>query len=149
MKMNSIKNVIDAGIGSIGCNATIIRGLNESVIPELLDLMMTTEQIHTIHFRNMTKVGDILQNVPYSMEELKEVVHGYIPNMYSYPTIKNGVECQGHECFGCCYRFKIGHKQVCIIEFASPTSAKCWDRGWLDNDFKLHSYFGQMLNLEK
>jgi len=144
LKMGAIKNCIDIGIKSMAITAIIARGLNEEVIPEMLEMADRTPEIQSIHFRNVSKMGTwgpFDTQEPYSIEELKDMVKKYIPDLESCKPTPGFVAPEGEECHGCCHRFIHNHVSIELIDFASEISSKCWKRGTDYNIDHVMTYF--------
>ena len=153
MRLRAIDNCISIGMNTIGICAIIIRGVNEEVIPHLLEYADNHPEIPAIHFRTMSDRGTWLNNKPYTLEEIKDLLKQHIPNLDDKPKI-SGFEPdinKGQKCYGCCdriiYKPSIG---LNLVEFGSKRSAKCWKRGYVsDSDFTITTFFERIRNEKK
>jgi len=149
MKTTALLNMLDLDYKRIAITAIIVRGLNEVVIPELLMLGEKHKAVRAVHFRNMAKVGRWVDTEPYELDELKDLLKQHMGDEAvdnPYKILKGVTAPKGMKCHNCCYQFqKDLYTQVCLIEFATERSAKCWYRGQLLNDnFKIVPMFENM-----
>ncbi len=142
-KMNAIQNCIKIGIKSMALTAIIARDFNEEVIPELLKLANNHDEIQTIHFRNVSKMGTwgLFEEEPYTIEELKDLIRPHIPELNYLPKMPGYTAPPGKQCYDCCYRFVYNNMSIDLIDFASEDAAKCWKRGTDYNVNHVMTYF--------
>lgn len=132
-KVAAFESLVRFGLGRICLTAMVVRGLNESVIPELLKLG-ENKNVRYVHFRNAAHVGRSAQTEPYSIGELKKLVGGYFTPRQFAPHCVRELHCPPQSGRTCCYRFRPDdHLQVSLIEFASEQSSGCVRRGRLLN----------------
>jgi len=147
-KLKGLNNAIEMGMTSIAITAIIIRDYNEEVIPQLLELADKYPQIVVVNFRNFAKSGKWadIDNKPYSVKEMKELLKPYYPEIDNYETPKRWVPTGDQKCFGCCSRFIANRTRISLIDFASTVSSKCWKRGYLSNDsFEVTNFFERII----
>ena len=149
-KLQALENLRRYQIKRFSLTAIVARGINEETIPELLELAEKYKDIvRYIHFRTAASIGRFVDTVPYSLEELKELVRPYFNDEKFKPKCLNEIHCLPEENKGCCYRFRPTNRlQISLIEFASPRSATCHKRGKLLDDFKIVPFFEDMISKE-
>lgn len=115
--------------------ALIIRGLNEDIIPQLIDLGRRHPRVvRYLHFRNAAKLGRYQETEPYQMSGLKALVSSYFSPEEFRPRSIGEVNCPPQGNPGCCYRFRPTPRlQISLIEFGSPRSFNCPRRGRITN----------------
>jgi molybdenum cofactor biosynthesis enzyme MoaA len=148
-KMRALETLERYFVGRLCLSAIIVRALNESVVPELLDLAHRHRRIvRYIHIRTAGETGRWGKNVPYTLEELKEVVRPHFTeDQFSVRCVRESYCASGQGC-GACYRFRPTHRlQISLIEFATPRAASCPKRGKLvDRKFLVQSFFENMMH---
>lgn len=145
-RLQAFNNCVDIGMNTIGVCAIIIRGVNEEVIPQLINFASKHKEIPAIHFRTMMQVGAYLNTKPYSLQELKKLVEYYVPELNNKPQIKGFDPPPGEECNDCCYRFVLNPGLgINLVEWGSERTTKCWFRGYVsDNDFTIQHMFERL-----
>jgi len=143
MRLRAFNNCVDIGMNTIGICAIIIRGINEEVVPQLIEFAEQHKEIPAIHFRTMTRSGAFLRNEPYTLQELKKIVEKYVPGLNDKPNIRGFIPPEGKKCYDCCYRFVMNPGLgINLVEFGSARSTKCWLRGFVsDDDFTIEAMF--------
>lgn len=150
-KMASVTNLIVNGIKHVVLSAIIVRGLNEVVIQDLLDIAYTyPETFNFIHFRSATPIGKWVDTEPYAVEELKDLVKPYFTDHEFRPRCYGEISCGSDSENDCCYRFRPEkHLQISLIEFASAGSMCCLKRGKVHKDnFTVSQFFSDMLRTD-
>jgi len=147
-KLQAFENLIRFDIKRVGLSALIARGVNEQIVPELLDLAERHKRnVRYIHFRTAAKVGRWVDTIPYSLEELKSLVGMHFSAEAFSPRCLNEIHCRPDENRNCCYRFRPTNRlQISLIEFASDRSVECPKRGKLMDDFRVLPFFKQMIS---
>jgi len=143
-KMQALENLDQHFRGRVEISAIIVRGLNEGVIPELLELADRHRGIiRYIHFRTAAKAGRWGETAPYSLEELKELVRPFFAVEQFQPQSLWEPHCAPGQGCGACYRFRPSPRlQISLIEFATERAASCFKRGKLvDGQFLVQSFF--------
>lgn len=151
-KIKALKNLNDVGISRIAITAIIVRGINEGIVPELMDLAATHKNVRYVHYRSVGKVGRFIDTDPYTLQELKQLADRYIPRDANFERrIRfDGLDATpGNRCFGCMGCFEYQHNQkieICLIDFAKPDTFTCWKRGKLiEETFQLETFFENMV----
>jgi molybdenum cofactor biosynthesis enzyme MoaA len=147
-KMEALETLDKHFPGRVELSAIIVRGLNEDVIPELLQLADRHRRVvRYIHFRVAAKAGRWAETAPYALEELKEIVRPYFTAEQFQPRCLWEIHCAPGEGCGGCYRFRpTSRLQVSLIEFATPRVAACHQRGKLvDREFRVQSFFENIM----
>ncbi len=131
MKIDSFKSLAAHKLGRICLTAIIVRGLNEDVIPQLIDLADThRNMVRYIHLRNAGKFGKFTDTEPYDLTELKALVARHFSPTQFKPACVGEIFCSEEEAGVCCYRFRPTPRlQISLIEFASKRAAQCPKRG--------------------
>jgi molybdenum cofactor biosynthesis enzyme MoaA len=148
-KMNALETLDKYFPGRVEISAIIVRGLNEGVIPELLELAHRHSRIvRYIHFRTSAKAGRWGETSPYSLEELKEIVRPYFTWKQFQPQCLWETHCEPGQGCGGCYRFRpTARLQISLIEFATQRAASCFKRGKLvDKQFLVQSFFENIMH---
>jgi len=168
IKMGALQNLAEAGFKRVSISAIIVKGLNEGVIPDLLDIQEEyVKTVRYIHYRTSSNIGryDDEYIDTYTAPELNAVVDGYIKEKYNLKEprriIRNGktpTDGQGNEmpvkekgipnriCRNCCNQYWLHSRlQISIIEFGTDNSSLCWHRGKLMNDYTIQPFFENML----
>jgi len=132
-KLVAFDSLVSYKIGRVCLSAIIVRGLNEDVIPQLVELADRHQDIvRYIHFRNAAKVGAWENTEPYSIDELKRLVKQFFSEDEFRQRCIAEVHCPPESGKECCYRFRPTKRlQISIIEFASERSSRCPRRGRL------------------
>jgi molybdenum cofactor biosynthesis enzyme MoaA len=120
-KMEAFESLMAAKIGRVMLSAIIVRGLNEGVIGELIEMAEEhSDVVRYIHLRTAAPVGVWENTEPYRMEEFKELVGQYFTAEQMQPKCVAEVFCDSRSGNNCCYRFRPNRRlQVSLIEFAS------------------------------
>lgn len=143
-KMKALETLDTHFPGRVEISAIIVRGLNEDVVPELLELAARHRRIvRYIHIRTAAKAGRWAETAPYTLEELKEIVRPHFTGEQFRPQCLWETHCAPGQGCGACYRFRpTARLQVSLIEFATPRAASCPQRGKLvDRKFRVQSFF--------
>jgi molybdenum cofactor biosynthesis enzyme MoaA len=143
-KMQALDTLDEHFRGRVEISAIIVRGLNEDVVPELLELAERYRRtVRYIHFRTAAKAGRWGETAPYTLEELKEIVQPYFTEEEFQPQCLWETNCAPGEGCGGCYRFRPTPRlQISLIEFATQRAASCFKRGKLvDRKFLVQSFF--------
>lgn len=146
-KLKAFNSVIKNKLGRLEIGAIIVRGLNENIIPELINLAENNQDVvRYLHFRSVGKVGKFKETEPYTTLELKELIKDYFNPIQFELKCKTEMSCNFNSLNNCCYRFKpFPRLQISLIEFASKQSENCPNRGKLINDkFIIEPFFAEM-----
>jgi molybdenum cofactor biosynthesis enzyme MoaA len=147
-KMKALETLAQYFPGRVEISAIIVRGLNEYVVPELLELAGRHRRIvRYIHFRTAAKAGRWGETDPYTLEELKEVVRPHFTREQFRPQCLWETHCPPEQGCGACYRFRpTARLQISLVEFATPRAASCPQRGKLvDRKFRVQSFFENIM----
>ncbi len=151
-KLAALRNLTDAGFTRIAITAIIVRGVNEGVVPELMELADQFKSVRYVHYRSVGKVGRYVDTEPYDLQELKKLVDSYLPrdDAFERKVKFDGLDATpGNRCFGCmgCYEYQQNQKiEICLIDFAKPDTFTCWKRGKLIEDtFQIETFFENMV----
>jgi molybdenum cofactor biosynthesis enzyme MoaA len=146
-KMEALETLEKHFPGRVELSAIIVRGLNEDVIPELLQLADRYRVVRYIHFRVAAKAGRWAETEPYTLEGLKEIVRPYFTEEQFQPRCLWEIHCEPGQGCGGCYRFRpTSRLQISLIEFATPRVASCFQRGQLvDREFRVQSFFEKII----
>jgi molybdenum cofactor biosynthesis enzyme MoaA len=148
-KMKALETLDQNFPGRVEISAIIVRGLNENVVPELLELAdRHPRTVRYIHFRTAAKAGRWGETAPYTLQELKEVVRPYFTQEQFQPQCLWEPHCAPADGCGGCYRFRPTPRlQISLIEFATPRAASCFQRGKLvDRQFLVQSFFENIMH---
>lgn len=148
-KMRALQTLDQHFTGRVEISAIIVRGLNEGVIPELLELAHSHSRIvRYIHFRTSAKAGRWGETPPYTLDELKEIVRPYFTPAQFQPQCLWETHCDSGKGCGGCYRFRPTPRlQISLIEFATQRAASCFKRGKLvDRQFIVQSFFENIMH---
>jgi molybdenum cofactor biosynthesis enzyme MoaA len=145
-KRDAFHSLISYRLGRVGLSAIIVRGLNEEVIPQLVELAKRNAVVRYLHFRNAGKVGRWLDTEPYSIGELIRLVRPYFSEEEFAPKCVQEPYCPPESGNECCYRFRpTGRLQVSLVEFNSDRAAMCQKRGRLvDDSYIIRPFFVSM-----
>jgi molybdenum cofactor biosynthesis enzyme MoaA len=147
-KMQALETLHRHWSGRLCLSAIIVRGVNEGVIPELLELAEWHRGIvRYIHFRTAGRAGRWLDTEPYSLEELKELVRIHFTEQQWQPRCVWELHCPPGEGCGGCYRFRPNRRlQISLIEFGTRRACTCPKRGKLvDSKFLVQSLFESIM----
>lgn len=148
-KLLALENLQKYGIKRVCLSAIIIRGENEKVIAELIELAEKySDVVRYIHFRSAAKVGRWINTEPYTQAELKQLVQPHFNEEQFAPSCVREIYCTKEEGGTCCYRFRPTRRlQISLIEFATQKSALCPKRGKvLSEGFRIQPFFENMIN---
>lgn len=149
MKMKALRNMVDARISRIGIGAIIVRGLNEFVIPDLLELAKLYSGVQYLHFRTVGKAGRYFESDPYFVSDLKSLISKFFTDqeVNRRVLIDGKRDLPGQKCQQCCFYFRPNNRlEIALIEFASDRSRNCWRRGKLRNEtFEIYPWFEDMV----
>jgi molybdenum cofactor biosynthesis enzyme MoaA len=132
-KLAAFEVLADSHIGRICISAIIVRGLNEDVIGQVIELgMKRPDAVRYIHLRNACNVGTRFPSQPYTMEELRDLVRvHFTPEQFEQQCVAE-VHCPPESNRGCCYRFRPTPRlQISLVEFLSARALNCPQRGRL------------------
>jgi MoaA/NifB/PqqE/SkfB family radical SAM enzyme len=144
-KIKAFRNFIKYGVGRIAVTAIIARGVNEFIVPQLIQLANRYPEIRYLHFRTAAAIGTFLDKEPYTMDDLKEMVSAeYTPEQMA-PNCIGEISCSSDSGNTCCYRFRPTKRvQVSLIEFASEGAQNCTKRGKLLENYEIVPWFKEM-----
>ena len=149
-KLKGLENLRAHGIKRVCLSAIITRGLNESVIGELLALADEySDVVRYIHFRSAAMVGRWANTLPYTQAELIELMRPHFSKQQMDPNCLGEIFCTEEEGGDCCFRFRPTKRlQVSLIEFATEKSSRCHKRGKLSmDDFTIQPFFENMMKV--
>jgi molybdenum cofactor biosynthesis enzyme MoaA len=148
-KMKALETLDKHFPGRVEISAIIVPGLNEDVVPQLLELAGRHHQIvRYIHFRTSAKVGRWGETPPYTLEQLKDIVRPFFTEEQFQPQCLWETSCAPGEGCGGCYRFRPTPRlQISLVEFATQRAASCPKRGKLvDRKFLVQSFFENIMH---
>ncbi|MBI9020573.1 MAG: radical SAM protein [Verrucomicrobia bacterium] len=130
-KLEAFQALAQNSHSKVSLTAIIVRGLNEDVIPQLVDLAKNNpDTVGYLHFRNAGKVGAFVDTEPYSLEEIKALTQPYFSEEEFAQACLGEVHCPPGNGRTCCYRFRPNRRlQISLIEFVSDRAANCPKRG--------------------
>jgi len=130
-KNEAFKALVASRVARVCLTAIIVRGWNESVIPELLNLADEhSDEVRYIHLRNAGRVGEFADTEPYTLEELKGLMGEHFTDDQMRPQCVGEIHCPAHASRNCCFRFRPTRRlQISLVEFASERAANCPKRG--------------------
>jgi molybdenum cofactor biosynthesis enzyme MoaA len=146
-KLAAFHSLVSYGFARVCLTAIIVRGVNEDVISQLIELANThNKTVRYIHLRNAGKVGAWSETESYSLGELKGLVSQYFSKKEFEPKCVKELFCPPASGNECCYRFRPTERlQISLIEFNSDRSVKCPKRGRLVmNSSKVQPLFESM-----
>ena len=149
-KLKGLENLRAYGIKRVCLSAIITRGVNESVIAELLALADEySDVVRYIHFRSAAMVGRWADTQPYTQAELIELMRPHFSEKQLNPNCLGEIFCTEEEGGDCCFRFRPTKRlQVSLIEFATEKSSMCPKRGKLSmKDFTIQPFFENMMKV--
>jgi hypothetical protein len=122
--------------------ATIIRGLNESVIPDLLELTKRYPMIRYLHYRSQLLAGNYIKEEPYTLKELETLVDKYTPIKNPYKVSRSG---EDDICCGSCKMvWSTKQLQISLVASNQIENNECHLRGYIRDDFELEPFFKSM-----
>lgn len=151
-KLQALSNLAKHDIRRVIISAIITRDVNESTIPELIELAGKYKKVvRYIHFRTAAQTGRWVNTKPYTLSELKELVRPHFTAAAFQPKCIREISCPPEANRDCCYRFHpTSRLQVSLIEFATAKSAACKKRGkLLDKSFIIQPFFEHMIETGK
>ncbi len=153
-KMAALEQLKRFGIGRVVLNAILIRDLNEYVVKDLIDLAKEhSDIVRYIHFRNMTKIGDWLDNEPFSMDEMKGLMTQHFSADQMVKKSLYEVIClvEKGQYNTCCHRFRPDRRlQISLIDFCAPNARDCPYKGTLiDERFVTQGVYERMWAIGK
>ena len=149
-KMKALQNLQEYGIGRVCLSAIITRGVNESVVGELIELAEKySDVVRYIHFRSAAMVGRWANTLPYTSAELFELMKPHFTEEQLKPKCVAEIHCPPESGNDCCYRFRPNNRlQISLIEFATSKSANCPFRGkLLPDNFRIQPFFQNMIDV--
>jgi molybdenum cofactor biosynthesis enzyme MoaA len=147
-KLNALDNLRRHGIGRVCLSAIIVRGVNERVIGELIDVATRySDVVRYLHFRSAAMIGRWVNTKPYDLAELKSLVRPYFEDDAFVASCVRELNCNGGD-GECCFRFRPTRRlQISLIEFASERATLCHGRGkLLPQGFRIEPFFLNMRN---
>ncbi|MCE5195158.1 MAG: radical SAM protein [Nitrospiraceae bacterium] len=131
LKLDSFKAMVNSGLGRMSLTAIILRGLNEDVIPQLIELALKNDRsIRYVHFRNAGNVGRHKETKPYSIEELKDMTRVLFNEHQFQQRCIGESHCSLETGRNCCYRFRPTDRlQISLLEFYTEKAFLCHKRG--------------------
>jgi len=141
-KLKALDNLRDLGWKRLILTATIIKNFNESVVPDLLELVKRYPMIKYLHYRSQLLAGNYLKDHPFTLEELEELVDKYTPITNPYKVSRSGQEdiC----CGSCKMVWSTKHLQVSLVASNQIENNECHLRGYIREDFELEPFFKSM-----
>jgi molybdenum cofactor biosynthesis enzyme MoaA len=149
-KLKALENLRACGIRRVCLSAIITRGVNESVIGELLTLADEySDIVRYIHFRSAAMVGRWADTLPYTQAELIDLMRPHFTEQQMNPSCLREIFCTKEEGGECCFRFRPTRRlQISLIEFATEKSSRCPKRGKLSMDnFTIQPFFENMMKV--
>ena len=134
-KMQALENLARLNFKRVAICAILIRGLNEFVVPDLIEMQkMYPKTVKFIHFRSMGKLGRFIDIEPYTVKEMAEVLQNHVDFVHG---IKRAIFT---ECIGCpgCDRRVIDGLEYALVGFPNYD---CKMRGHLLPEFKVKQFF--------
>ncbi len=130
-KLEAFEALVEHGHSRVSLTAIIVRGFNEDVIPQLIELAKKNPStVGYLHFRNAGKVGAFVETEPYTIEEIKELTASHFSEKEFAPACLGEVYCPAETGRTCCYRFRPTRRlQISLIEFVSDRATQCPKRG--------------------
>lgn len=146
LKLQALENMSNENYKRVVLCCTIIKNLNEHVIPDVLEVANKYKMIRYIHYRSQTHNGRWVEekDKPYTIDEIEKLVSCYIPELKNpYKIIRDGISApEGKHCNNCCKCSWVNKDlQIALIDSGSERIRKCHMRGQLNNDFTLTSFF--------
>jgi len=130
-KLEAFQALVDSSLTRVCLTAVIVRGLNEDVMPQLVELALKNPKtVRYIHIRNAGNVGRFEQTKSYDIHDLKRMAR----NLFTEEQFKEGcvgeLHCPPESGRDCCYRFRPTPRlQISLLEFFSKKAAHCPKRG--------------------
>jgi len=150
-KMEGLTNLIEYGIKRVALSAIVVRGYNEQVIGELIELTEKyPNKVRYLHFRSAAMTGRWVNTEPYTAVELKQLMRPYFPKeKIVQKGVLQEIFCTPDKGNDCCFRFRPTRKlQISLIEFASENSQRCPYRGkLLPDDFRIQPFYENMVKV--
>lgn len=141
-KLKALDNLRDMGCKRIILTGTIIRGLNESIIPDLLELTKRYPMIRYLHYRSQLLAGNYLDDEPYTLKELEDLVDKYTPIKNPYKVTRSG---EDDICCGSCKMvWSVKGLEVSLVASNQIENNECYLRGYIREDFELEPFFKSM-----
>jgi len=147
-KLAALEALRSYGIGRVALSAIVVRGMNEYVVGELLELAdRYSDIVRYVHFRSAAKVARWVDTEPYRTAELKELLSYYVDPGQALGSNTLEHSCDHRNDRDCCDRISANRLlQVGLIEFASEKSERCPIRGKLmNNTFTIQPFFENMI----
>ena len=163
MKIQALDNMVKAKLGKVLISSSLIRGFNEDVIPDILDIVNKYKKIvHNIKFRAQGHIGRFIENEdnPYTTPEILKLLEKHIGEEAIYKNIilsgehsinvatKNmdyqkkyygysfpsGKPCA--LCLGknCCMHFSPSRGLQIFVLDNFTQQGTCWRKGFLTNE---------------
>jgi len=144
-------NLDKYGIKRVAISAIIVRGYNEQVIGELIELGdKYPDTVKYIHFRSAVMTGRWANTEPYSQAELRELMKAHYPeDALVQKNLLQEIHCMPEDKRDCCFRFRPTRKmQISLVETASDNSQKCPKRGkLLPGEFTIQPFYENMVKV--
>ena len=146
-KLKALDNMEAAHYNRVVLCTTLVRGLNEDAIPQVLDVAEKYNCVKYIHYRSQLHLSNWVKEKAYNLKEIDELVGSYLPEWKNpYRLIRDGVHAPpGKKCRYCCKCAWVKpNLQIALIDTSSDGIRKCHMRGKLNDDFTLTSFFESM-----
>jgi molybdenum cofactor biosynthesis enzyme MoaA len=130
-KLDSFRALVNSGLTRVCLTAVIVRGLNEDVIPQLVELAMNNSKaVRYLHIRNAGNVGRWDATDPYTLEDLVAMTRGLFTEDQFRQQCVAELHCPSDSGRNCCYRFRpTSRLQISLLEFYTKRAALCPKRG--------------------
>jgi len=146
-KLQALENMENLGYKRVVLCTTLVRGLNEEVIPQVLEVANKHKCVKYIHYRSQLHLSNWIQEKEYNLKEIEELVSSYIPEWNNpFRIARDGITAPpGKKCRYCCKSYWVRPDlQISLIDAAGQNIRRCHMRGKLNDDFTLTSFFESM-----
>ncbi len=130
-KLNAFQALVDSGLTRICLSAIIVRGFNEDVIPQLVELALKNPKaVRYIHIRNAGNVGRWEETEPYKIDDIKRMTRDLFTEEQFEQRCVAELHCSPTSGRDCCYRFRPTPRlQISLLEFFTKQASLCPKRG--------------------
>jgi len=140
-KLRALETLFRAGVRRTSAGMIIIKGMNEDVIDDLLQLADTHKSMRYLFIRPLAPIGNFVGYETYSVEETFEIVKERLKEKNKKITrmVERTPYCK--DCRGCLCFIVDGKYQIGITDMSRDQCRNCRYRGKLKNDYKIVPFF--------
>ena len=143
-KQKALERILETRLGRVMITCVLIRGVNESAVPDLLDMSKKFRRVvRTVKLRAQGHVGRWIDEThPYQTQEMLELLEQHIDRELIYKDVTLGPGMD-ERCMGktCCFHFKPWRGLEIDVLECYTDKGTCWRKGRLNDSGTVEPVF--------